>query len=110
MKARIKKTGEIINIADYARIDLDVCDSYGNPISVSPNEIELISENNNSIYWEQRRYEIAKTAMQGILSNQDQVNYACSKVNHGNRPYALSIAVAQYAIACADALIDELKR
>ena len=29
MKARIKKTGEIINIADYAKVTLDKCDSWG---------------------------------------------------------------------------------
>lgn len=63
MKARIKTTGEILNIAEYAKIDLDVCDSYGNPIQVSPEDIELIEEENvkdNTIDWEQRRYEIAK--------------------------------------------------
>ena len=29
MKARIKKTGEIINLASYARITLDTNDSWG---------------------------------------------------------------------------------
>lgn len=29
MKARIKKTGEIVNIADYATITLDSHDSWG---------------------------------------------------------------------------------
>ena len=29
MKARIKKTGEIINIAEYAKVVLESCDSYG---------------------------------------------------------------------------------
>ena len=35
MKARIKETGEIINISDYARVTLDKCDSYGSPIELS---------------------------------------------------------------------------
>lgn len=38
MKARIRKTGEIINIANYAKVTLDQCDSWGNPI-----ELGLIS-------------------------------------------------------------------
>ena len=38
MKARIRKTGEIINIANYAKVMLDQCDSWGNPI-----ELGLIS-------------------------------------------------------------------
>ncbi len=29
MKARIKKTGEIVNLADYAMITLDSHDSWG---------------------------------------------------------------------------------
>ena len=33
MKARIKETGEIINISDYARVTLDKCDSYGTSIT-----------------------------------------------------------------------------
>lgn len=46
MKARIKKTGEIVNIASYAKITLESCDSWGNPIEVSPEEMELIDDNN----------------------------------------------------------------
>lgn len=38
MKARIKKTGEIVNIAEYARIALDQCDSWGCTIEVKPED------------------------------------------------------------------------
>ena len=34
MKAKIISTGEIINIADYAKVTLDHCDSWGNPIEI----------------------------------------------------------------------------
>lgn len=44
MKAKIRKTGEIVNVAEYAKITLDQCDSYGNPIELKPEEIELIQE------------------------------------------------------------------
>ena len=40
MKARIKKTGEIVNLASYATIALEQHDSWGNPIEVKPEEIE----------------------------------------------------------------------
>lgn len=63
MKVRIKATGEIMKLADYAKITLDVCDSYGNPIELKPEDVEFIKEENvkdNTIDWEQRRYEIAK--------------------------------------------------
>ena len=65
MKARIKETGEIINISDYARVTLDKCDSYGNPIELSFDEVEILQERSDNIDWEQRRYELAKSAMQG---------------------------------------------
>lgn len=109
MKARIKKTGEIINIAEHAMIELEIYNSSGNPVRVYPDDIELIQESSNNIDWQQRRYEIAKAAMQGILSNEEQVNFARREVIYGDRPHTLPIACAQYAVACADALIEELK-
>ena len=44
MKARIKKTGEIVNIAEHATIELEMCDSYSDPVCLVP---EDILENNN---------------------------------------------------------------
>lgn len=49
MKARVKATGEIINIADYARVRLDRCDSYGNPIELSFDEVEILQERSDNI-------------------------------------------------------------
>lgn len=64
MKARIKKTGELVNLAPYAKITLNTCDSYGSPIELSPEEVELVQETSDSnIDWEQRRYEIARTVL-----------------------------------------------
>jgi hypothetical protein len=68
MKVKIKKTGEIINIASYAHVTLEACDSYGSPIELGFDEIELLEEKESTIDWEQRRYELAKAAMQGMLS------------------------------------------
>lgn len=101
MKVRIKKTGEIINIADYARVVLDKCDSYGNPIEVRFDEIELIQDNPSNIDWEQRRYEIAKAVIQGRLSNQ----YGDVLVEE--RDFS---GVVASAVEFADALIAELKK
>jgi hypothetical protein len=110
MKARIKETGEIINISDYARVTLDKCDSYGNPIELSFDEVEILQERSDNIDWEQRRYELAKAAMQGILSNEEEVGYACSGATYKeNEKHTVPKAVAQFAIACADVLINELK-
>ena len=110
MKARIKETGEIINISDYARVTLDKCDSYGSPIELSFDEVEILQERSDNIDWEQRRYELAKAAMQGILSDEEEVGYACSEATYKeNVIHTVPKAVAQFAIACADVLINELK-
>lgn len=69
MKARIKKTGEIINIASYAHVTLEACDSYGSPIELGFDEVEILEKKESNIDWEQRRYELAKAAMQGIISS-----------------------------------------
>lgn len=105
MKARIKKTGEIINLADYARITLDKCDSWGNPIEVSHDEVELIQEMDGSmIDWEQRRYEIAKDMLpQAAISvNVDAKDW----MNGMSYPEASAIVALSYA----DALIEQLKK
>ena len=101
MKARIKETGEIINISDYARVTLDKCDSYGSPIELSFDEVEILQERSDNIDWEQRRYELAKSAIQGRLSNQ------YGDVLVGERDFE---EVAVSSVEFADALIAELKK
>lgn len=78
MKARIIATGEIINIAEYAKVTLDRCDSFGDPIELPFNEVEIINEPTieelearHAILLEQSdmpseermRYELAKAAI-----------------------------------------------
>lgn len=36
----------------------------------------------NTIDWEQRRYELAKSAMNSILSDENEVGYACSEAKY----------------------------
>jgi hypothetical protein len=99
MKARIKSTGEIVEIKDlYDDGTALVNDKY---FKVS--ELDFFSE---TIDWEQRRYELAKSAMQGILSDINQSHYACSEENYEKY---IPKGIAKFAIVCADALINELK-
>ena len=66
--------------------------------------------NQNEINWEQRRYEIAKEAMSGILSDENCVGYASVAAEYSeNEKHTYPKAVSRYAVACADALIAELK-
>lgn len=87
MKARVKATGEIVEIKDlYDDGTALVNDKY---FKVS--ELDFFSE---TIDWEQRRYELAKDIIKAVVADD----------RGGN-----SDALAKYAVNCADALIKRLK-
>lgn len=87
MKARIKSTGQIVEIKDlYDDGTALVNDKY---FKVS--ELDFFSE---TIDWEQRRYELAKDIIKAVIADD----------RGGN-----SDAIAKYAVNCADALIKRLK-
>lgn len=87
MKARVKLTGEIVNIKDlYDDGTALVNDEY---LKIS--ELDFFSE---TIDWEQRRYELAKDIIKTVIADD----------RGGN-----SGAIAKYAVNCADALIKRLK-
>lgn len=61
--------------------------------------------------WEQRRYEIAKSAMNGILSNEDGIKFALSEaVYDKDERHTVPKAISQYAIECANSLIKGLRK
>lgn len=97
MKARIKKTNEIVNLASYATLTLEQCDSWGNPIEVKPEEIELIQEPTEDEHWQDVRERAAIAAMQGVMNFFGSIDY--------NRETIAKLAVEQ-----ADALVEELKK
>lgn len=98
MKARIISTGEIINIADYARVTLDKCDDYGNPIEVSFEDIELIKDSSSTIDWQQVRIQSTIAVMKGLISNPD--DFTTNQSPSG---------IAKKSVMFADALVKELK-
>ena len=95
MKEKIKKTGEIINVAEYAKVTTDKCDSYGTPIEFDYDEVEFIQDDTSNINWEQRRFILIKGIIQGMCINLDD-----------NANYKL---MANYAIKQADTIINLLK-
>ena len=97
MKARIKKTGEIVNISEYSKIALEQCDSWGNPIEMKPEDIELIQEQTEDEHWQHVRERAAIAAMQGIMNFFGYLDY--------NKDTIVRLAIEQ-----ADALIEELKQ
>lgn len=83
MKARVKSTGEIVEIKDLYD---DGTALVGN-MYIKVSELNFFSEN---IDWEQRRYELAKDIIKIVIANDYGVN---------------SDVVAKYSLNCADALI-----
>ena len=98
MKARIKVTGEVVDVKPSGTMKIS-CGAYltedGRMMPGTALEFE------KAIDWEQRRYEIAKAAMQGRLSNQ------YGDVLVGERDFE---GVAVSSVEFADALISELKK
>lgn len=92
MKARIKKTGDIVNIEDYSMIFIDRKNEFGDTIHVRPDELEFIDEEKgDEIDWEQRRYEIARDILSARLVHNGYID-------------------TSMAIKNADKLIEELKK
>lgn len=75
MKVRIKKTGEVLEVAEYAKVAMDVCDSYGNPLEYGLDEIEIIGERRifesySVVNWQQVKIQAAIGAMQALISKE----------------------------------------
>lgn len=102
MKARVKSTGVLIDVipkintnALHSGDNLYVCDN----MVFRECELDFLNIGNSAIDWEQRRYEIAKSAMQGIL---------CAPIVEGVDPNPTPWELARMAVRNADALIKEL--
>lgn len=104
MKAKVKDTGEVFRV-----LDLDserILIKYGSEVkALRLHEVDLIPESaegyqKREIDWEQRRYDIAKNAMNGLLS---------APVIAGVNPNPSVKDIATLSVRLADALIKELK-
>lgn len=113
IKARIRKTGEIVDVIAYSPYVKRICSadyvSYIDSKGIEHDterglnfywDFEPI-ENIINIDWEQRRYEIAKAAMQDLL-NATSVERFTLRIKPS--------AIAEAAIEYADVLIEELKK
>nr|DAK48345.1 MAG TPA: hypothetical protein [Caudoviricetes sp.] len=93
MKARVKSTGVLVDVTPQLNINSQHSKDYlyvcGNMVF---KECEL---DFSAIDWEQRRYELAKAAMQGFCSKQVMI--------------ADSNMTAEWSLVFADALIKKLK-
>ena len=93
MKARVKATGEIVNVYNW-----------GDPTFRADNgnlyqRVELdfdVEDENNPDYWEKLLHQYAGMAMQGMLSNP-----ACENL--------ITKAIVKEAVDIASALVEKLK-
>lgn len=96
MKAKIISTGEILKVGYITMLRDD--DSLYN---ASVHDIEIIDDSTDkAIDWEQRRYEIAKDALAGIISEESIP---------GVDPFHYIDKDVSRAIEYADELIKQLK-
>ena len=99
MKAKIKSTGEIVDISPSGVTSVQrTCTKYAT--KDGRELLDLALEFLPNIDWEQRRYEIAKDAMNGLLS---------APVVDGVNPNPSYKDIATFSVRLADALIKELK-
>ena len=99
MKARIKNTGEIVDISPSGVTSMQrACTKYAT--KDGREFLDLALEFLPNVDWEQRRYEIAREAMNGILS---------APAVDGVNPNPSFKDIATFSVRLADALIKELK-
>ncbi len=93
MKARVKATGEIVDIAEYSAICVE-----NNNTCFYPNELEILD--NSEDYWTRLEHQYAGMAMQGILSNANHALWDRENNAEG---------IAKSASAIAHALVEKYK-
>lgn len=106
MKARIKATGNIIDVSQTESIitsrgvERQYISNSDERCFYLQSELEFIHEKpQKDIDWEERRYEIAKAMMAALERHNNNVSGFKNLTKQ-----------AEFAIECADALIAELKK
>jgi hypothetical protein len=104
MKARIKATGEVLDVLDVGIMKENCIASVFSIV-----DVEIINESQTAELcqaetdWEARRWQAAVAAMQGLITlNAENLR--------GNLDIPVTTSVAEYAVEYADALIAELKK
>lgn len=113
MKYRHRKTGEIINVLRHNERGnfVECIDCKGEVYCLQVNlfsDYEYIVED-NTINWEQRRYEIAKTMLPAIYMDDGNAQRADHSPINGFE-YKTPQGCAKEAVSLADALINELQK
>ena len=114
MKARVKATGEIVEVKSKVitspvtlesllkYVDQKTGISYFEEELFFPNDLEVAHD-----YWTRLEHQYAGMAMQGILSNIDLLMSLAKKKADD---YPAKYTVAEFAKDCAHALVERMKK
>lgn len=80
MKARIKATGQIVNISDNEKIRIDAYDNYGDRIKYNIGELEIINETSDIPSEQRMRYELIKYAMPSLIESKYRTSNAVPNI------------------------------
>lgn len=101
MKAKVIATGEIVKVIgysqNYSKVSYHCVKDDGKDIWYDIDELAFIEEEKKQINWEQRRFELVKSAVQGL-----------SVPDNGNTRLTIN-EIAILSINIADAVIAKLK-
>ena len=112
MKARVKATGEIVEVAYLSE------DKYGNKYynvttdtrTYRETELEMMSDKGDYFYtydyWEKLKHQYAGMAMQGMLTNEKMMLYLHKAFG---KDESMDITVSEFAIDIANTLVKKLK-
>ncbi|MCM1075986.1 MAG: hypothetical protein NC411_01335 [Bacteroides sp.] len=106
-KARIKLTGEVVEVEPYESVKCSIPAFKTIDGRIIP---QTVLQFTPEIDWEQRRYELAKAALQGLLANQMWMQFRIPYSGNADECIRHLIPmIPKDAIAIADAAILELK-
>lgn len=106
MKVKIKKTGEIKIAADFARVQVEDCDSYGNPLEYSLDEIELLQPTGSGIDWRKFKANAIVEITKSIISS----DLIIKELNKARGDKYTAEVLASFASEIVDELMKRLEK
>jgi hypothetical protein len=122
MKAKVKATGEVVEVyCDFKEMKYDFLDETGkgymsNDLIIFDNEdyeqgwndgyYEATSSNHTPDYWTRLEHKATIAAMQGVLANNDLLMQLLKRAKSGSR---ITHVAVKFANACAHTFVEKLK-
>ena len=106
MKVKIKKTGEIKIAADFARVQVEDCDIYGNPLEYYLDEIELLQPTESDIDWRKFKANAIVEITKSIISS----DLVLKELNKTRGDKYTSEVLASFASEIVDELMKRLEK